>query len=47
MVGDSWTDMRSAQAAGVKGAFCSFGFGDIKDAPSTAVLHSFKDLLEL
>jgi phosphoglycolate phosphatase len=47
MVGDSWTDMRSAQAAGVKGAFCSFGFGDIKDAPSTAVLYSFKDLLEL
>lgn len=45
MVGDSWTDMRCAEAAGVKGAFCRFGFGRLNDAPTTAVLDRFEDLL--
>ena len=45
MVGDSWTDMRCAEAAGVSGAFCKFGFGRLNDAPTTAVLDRFDDLL--
>ena len=34
-----------AEAAGVKGAFCRFGFGRLNDAPTTAVLDRFDDLL--
>ncbi|MBO7683801.1 MAG: HAD-IA family hydrolase [Kiritimatiellae bacterium] len=45
MVGDSWTDMRCAEAAGVGGAFCRFGFGRLNGAPTTAELDRFCDLL--
>ena len=45
MVGDSWTDMRCAEAAGISGAFCKFGFGKLNDAPATAMLDRFGDLL--
>ena len=44
MVGDSWTDMRCAEAAGVNGAFCEFGFGLLDDAPCAARLACFGDL---
>ena len=46
MVGDSWTDMRCAEAAGVNGAFCEFGFGLLADAPCTVRLRRFADLLD-
>jgi len=44
MVGDSWTDLRCAENAGVRGAFCTFGFGFRRDAPAEAVLDCFQDL---
>ena len=47
MVGDSWTDMRCAEAAGVKAAFCTFGFGRLNDSSFTAKLDCFSDFLEL
>lgn len=47
MVGDSWADLRCAELAGVKGAFCSFGFGDPKDAPIHKKLDRFDDLIAL
>lgn len=47
MVGDSWTDMRSAEAAGINGAFCAFGFGSLRDASYTAEIKSFRELLDL
>ncbi len=47
MVGDNWTDMRSAEAAGINGAFCTFGFGSLKDAPFTAEVKTFRELLDL
>ena len=37
--------MRCAEAAGVNGAFCEFGFGRLDDAPCTARLARFGDLL--
>ena len=45
MIGDSWTDMRCAEAAGISGAFCKFGFGKLNDAPATVMLDRFGDLL--
>ena len=45
MVGDSWTDMRCAEGAGVKGAFCTFGFGRIGDSRATVRIGSFPELL--
>ncbi len=45
MVGDNWTDMQCAENAGVKGAFCLFGFGKLNGARTTARLSSFSDLL--
>ncbi len=47
MVGDSWTDMRCAESAGVKGAFCAFGFGRLNGAPVTATLRRFDEFLSL
>ena len=47
MVGDSWTDMRCAAAAGVKGAFCTFGFGRLEEAPCDWRLDAFADLQSL
>ena len=45
MVGDSWTDMACAAAAGVKGAFCAFGFGRLRDAAYAVRLERMDDLL--
>ena len=47
MVGDSWTDMACATAAGVKGAFCTFGFGRLNDARYTEKINRFEELLRL
>ena len=45
MVGDNWTDMRCAEAAGVKAAFCTFGFGRLRDSPFTVKLDRMSDFL--
>ena len=45
MVGDSWTDMQCAANAGVKGAFCSFGFGKLKESRYTVRISGFEELL--
>jgi phosphoglycolate phosphatase len=45
MVGDSWNDMQCAENAGVKGAFCTFGFGELKGTRFDAELFQFADLL--
>ena len=45
MVGDSWTDMQCAVNAGVKGAFCTFGFGLLKDSRYTVKINRFEELL--
>lgn len=47
MVGDSHPDLRCAEAAGVKSAFCTFGFGRQDDAPCTVRLDAFADLLSV
>ncbi|MBO7166307.1 MAG: HAD-IA family hydrolase [Kiritimatiellae bacterium] len=46
MVGDNWTDLECGKAAGVSTAFCSFGFGHLKESVYTAKLDSFGDLLK-
>lgn len=45
MVGDSWTDLKCAESAGIKSAFCSFGFGFQKDSSYTVKIDSFQSLL--
>ena len=45
MVGDSWTDMQCATNAGVKGAFCTYGFGPLKDSRFTIKINRFDELL--
>lgn len=45
MVGDSHPDLNCAAAAGIKSAFCAFGFGTLKGATYTVKLQSFADLL--
>ena len=45
MVGDAWNDMQCALNAGVKGAYCAFGFGQLKGTPCDARLEKFSDLL--
>lgn len=45
MVGDHWTDMQCAANAGVKGAFCTFGFGQLRDARCTVKLGRMDELL--
>ena len=45
MVGDNWTDMDSGRNAGVKTAFCTFGFGHLNDSRCTVSIDSFPDLL--
>ena len=46
MVGDSWTDMACATNAGVKGAFCAFGFGRLREATYTVRLERFDELAD-
>lgn len=45
MVGDNWTDMACATNAGVKGAFCTYGFGVLKDARYTIQINRLDELL--
>ena len=45
MVGDSWTDMQCATNAGVKGAFCAYGFGKLKNSRFTIKINRFDELL--
>ncbi|MBR1920906.1 MAG: HAD-IA family hydrolase [Kiritimatiellae bacterium] len=45
MVGDSWTDLKAAEGAGIKAAFCAFGFGRLNGSRYTVRLGSFEELL--
>ena len=45
MVGDSWTDMQCATNAGIKGAFCTFGFGKLADSRFTIKINRLDELL--
>ena len=45
MVGDSWTDMQCATNCGIKGAFCTFGFGKLKDSRYTVKINRFEEIL--
>lgn len=45
MVGDNWTDMQCAANAGVKGAFCTFGFGRLEDSRWTVKINRMDELL--
>lgn len=45
MVGDSWTDLQCAANAGVKSAFCAYGFGCIADTRYTVRISRFDELL--
>lgn len=45
MVGDNWTDVDCARNAGIKSAFCAYGFGRIGDSQCTARISSFPELL--
>lgn len=46
MVGDNWTDVGCGVNAGVKSAYCDFGFGTLKDYAPTVRIARFSDLLE-
>ena len=45
MVGDNWTDMECAANAGLKSAFCTFGFGNRRDTRCTIRINRFDELL--
>ena len=45
MVGDSWTDLQCAANAGVKAAFCTYGFGQLRDSRFTIKINRFDELL--
>ena len=45
MVGDSWTDLQCAANAGVKSAFCAYGFGRLADSRYTVRISRFDELL--
>ena len=45
MVGDNWTDMESGTAAGLKTAFCTFGFGHLRESRYTIKINRFDELL--
>ncbi len=45
MVGDSWTDLDCAANAGVKSAFCAYGFGSLGDSRYTVRISRFNELL--
>ena len=45
MVGDNWTDMGAGANAGVKTAFCTFGFGRLNEARYTIKINRFEELL--
>ena len=45
MVGDAWTDMQCAANAGLKSAFCTFGFGKLRDSRFTVKINRMDELL--
>ena len=45
MVGDNWTDMQCGTNAGVKTAFCTFGFGHLREGRYTMKINRFDELL--
>ena len=45
MVGDNWTDLECAAAAGTKSAFCTFGFGFARSSRATVKINRFDELL--
>lgn len=45
MVGDNWTDMASGTNAGVKTAFCTYGFGHLNDSRYTIKINRIEELL--
>ena len=47
MVGDSWTDLDCASNAGVRGAFCAYGFGKLRNSRYDARIDRFPDLLDV
>lgn len=47
MVGDSWTDIDCATNAGIRSAFCGFGFGTPGTSVWTVRLERFSDLVRL
>lgn len=47
MVGDSAADLRCATAAGVKSAYCAYGFSEVKDVRFDLKIERFEELLVL
>ena len=45
MVGDNWTDMECGTNAGVKTAFCTWGFGHLKESRYTMKINRIDELL--
>ncbi|MGN0852953.1 MAG: HAD family hydrolase [Kiritimatiellia bacterium] len=45
MVGDNWTDMDSGANAGVKTAFCTYGFGHLNESRHTVKIDRIDELL--
>lgn len=45
MVGDNWTDMECGANAGVKTAFCTFGFGHLNERRYTIKVNRLDELL--
>ena len=46
-VGDHYTDLRAAEAAGVRGVFCRYGFGRREGAPAAFEIDDFSELAPL
>lgn len=46
MVGDSWTDVECAANAGIKSAYCNFGFGTLRASRPDARIDKMEDLLK-
>ena len=45
MVGDNWTDVESGHAAGLRTAFCSWGYGVFRDVRPDVAAESFPGLI--
>ncbi len=45
MVGDNWTDLAAASAAGIRSAFCSWGFGSRRDQRYNISISNIRELL--
>ena len=45
MVGDNWTDLAAAEAAGVRSAFCRWGFGKLRDGRYNIAISNMREIL--